>query len=54
MSGAHLYGFPSVDSDLDTLTARPEDAGDACALPDVPSARDALHDPVVRARLTGR
>ena len=47
-------GGERLAADLDALTARLEDAGDASAVPDVPSAHDALHDLVVRARLAGR
>ncbi|GGO14389.1 nucleotidyltransferase domain-containing protein [Microbispora bryophytorum] len=46
-------GGERLAADLDALTARLEDARDASALPDVPSAHDALHDLVVRTRLAG-
>ena len=39
VSGAHLYGFPSSDSDVD--------------LRGVPSMRPALHDLLLRVRLAG-
>ncbi|MBB2744110.1 UNVERIFIED_ORG: hypothetical protein FHR35_003946 [Microbispora rosea subsp. rosea] len=47
-------GGERLAADLDALTARLEDARDASALPDAPSAHDALHDLVVRTRLAGR
>lgn len=52
LSGAHLYGFPSPDSEFDRLTAVLEDAGRASSLPEAPSpsSRAALHDLLLRLR----
>ncbi|MFB4295634.1 hypothetical protein [Actinomadura sp. NTSP31] len=40
-----------MQADVAALTSRPEEERGRSALPEQPSARRALHEPVVRARL---
>ncbi len=61
ISGAHLYGFPSPDSDFDLrgshLLSLERVVGlDASFLPELPSdaTRAALDDLLIRTRLAGR
>jgi predicted nucleotidyltransferase len=46
-----LPGRDRLDADVVALTSRLEDARDESALPDVATAKPALHDLIVRARL---
>lgn len=50
ISGAHLYGFPSPDSDYD-LRGVLEEAFQASPLPEAPTNRAALNDLLLRLRL---
>ena len=51
--GAHPYGSPSRDLDVERSHGVPDGARAASALPDAPTGYDALHDLVVRTRLEG-
>ena len=56
VSGAHLYGFPSPDSDFDLRGCHVLPAREVVGLdagPEVPSARPALNDLQVRLRMRG-
>ena len=54
ISGAHPYGFASPEREYARFVAELKAAMHASALPDGPSGRAGLNEPLVRVRMAGR